>query len=55
MHVQQDRKRAKFWLEPVRMADNHGFRAKELREIKRLIDENLELLRSEWNEHCNGA
>lgn len=55
MHVQHDRMQAKFWLEPVHMANNHGFRDRELREIKRLIDENLEQLRSEWNEHCNGA
>lgn len=55
IHIQHDRTRAKFWLDPVSLADNNGFRSRELREIERLIVENLELLRSAWDEHCNGA
>lgn len=55
IHIQRDRTRAKFWLDPVSLADNNGFRSRELREIERLIVENLELLRSAWDEHCNGA
>jgi hypothetical protein len=55
MHVQRDRQRAKFWLDPVSLADNDGFRAKELREIERLIVAHLDVLRREWDEHCNGA
>jgi hypothetical protein len=52
IHVQRDRSRARFWLDPVSLADNGGFRANELRRIERIILENLDLLRSKWNEHC---
>jgi len=55
IHAQRDRSRAKFWLDPVILAENRGFRAKELREIERIIIQNLDLLRSRWDEHCAGA
>ncbi len=54
IHVQQDRNRAKFWLQPVSLADNKGFRAKELRDLERIIMENQDLLRRKWDEHCKG-
>ena len=44
---------AKFWLDPdVALADNHGFRRNELRDIERIIRENLETLRNEWDDFC---
>jgi len=55
MHVQRDRQRAKFWLDPVSLAENDGFRSKELREIERLIVAHVDVLRREWDEHCDGA
>ncbi len=55
IHVQRDRNRAKFWLDPVSLADSNGFRPRELRNIERIIMEHLELLRSKWDEHCEGA
>ncbi len=54
MHVDRDDFSAKFWLDPdVSLADNHGFRRKELRDIERLARENLEILRNEWDAFCN--
>jgi hypothetical protein len=46
IHIQRDRKRVKFWLEPLSLADNNGFRARELRDIERITMENVDLLRS---------
>lgn len=55
IHIQREKLRAKFWLDPVSLVTNSGFRAKELREIERIIMDNLDVLRSEWDEHCSGA
>jgi len=55
VHVQRDRNRAKFWLDPVSLVDSGGFRARELREIERHVIENLDLLRREWDDHCTGT
>lgn len=52
IHVQHERKRVKFWFDPVVLADNDGFRARELQDIQRLIVENLTFLRSKWDEYC---
>ena len=55
IHVQRERNRAKFWLDPVSLAENRGFRPRELRDIERIIAEQREMLRSKWDEHCTGA
>jgi hypothetical protein len=39
VHVDRDRLSAKFWLNPVSLARNLGFNARELRQIERLIGE----------------
>jgi hypothetical protein len=36
------------------LATNHGYGRRELRDIERLVRENLELLRNEWDEFCRG-
>jgi len=48
--VDRDDSSAKFWLDPVQLAANFGFRAHELREIQSMvIDHRSELLET-WNE-----
>jgi hypothetical protein len=43
MHVDRENKSAKFWLDPdVALAENHGYTRKELRDIERIMRENLE-------------
>ncbi len=44
IHVQRDNKRAKFWLDPILLAESYGFRGKELREVERIIVANRTLL-----------
>jgi hypothetical protein len=56
MHVDRDTLSAKFWLDPVvSLAHNYGYGRKELRDIERLILDNLGQLRDEWDSHCNGT
>ena len=50
IHVKAGRDQAKFWLEPINLALNYGFRANELNEIERIIQEHHEELLEAWNE-----
>ncbi|MGB0386156.1 MAG: DUF4160 domain-containing protein [Ardenticatenaceae bacterium] len=43
----------KFWLEPIALARNYGFRQRELRKIRKLLTKHLEKIFEKWNEHCN--
>jgi len=55
MHVDRENKSAKFWLDPEpTLAANYGFSRKELRDIERIMNENLETLRNEWDAFCSG-
>ena len=52
-HVDRGPLSAKFWLDPdVALGNNHGFRRNELRDIERLIRDNVEKLRHEWDDFC---
>ncbi|MBV8488355.1 MAG: DUF4160 domain-containing protein [Planctomycetaceae bacterium] len=42
---------AKFWLNPVSLAHNLGFKPKELRAIERLLVANEAALLAAWQEH----
>ena len=53
VHLQRDRLLCKFWLRPVSLAKNEGFSARELNGIRRLVDENLDLILEAWREHCD--
>jgi len=58
VHVAKDGNEAKFWLDPVRVAREGRFRRSDLRDIERIIDDNLEFLLNTWKEekskHVNG-
>jgi hypothetical protein len=51
VHVDRDNNSAKFWLQPVALARNFGFGARELRDIARIIRENQSLLLEAWHGH----
>ncbi len=54
VHVDREKMSAKYWLDPdVSLADNYGFSRKELRDIERMIRNNLEKLRNEWDAFCD--
>jgi hypothetical protein len=50
IHVAKAGKDAKFWLAPVRLSVNHGFRPHDLREIARIIEEHEPFILEKWNE-----
>jgi hypothetical protein len=50
--VRRERAVCKFWLEPVVLAYNNGFSAKELNRIRKIIIDNLDGIREAWDEHC---
>ena len=51
VHVKAESDQAKFWLDPVRLASNYGFKAHELNEIERLVREHQAELLEAWYEH----
>ncbi|MFN8402712.1 MAG: DUF4160 domain-containing protein [Anaerolineales bacterium] len=58
VHVIKEGNEAKFWLDPIRIAREGRFRKSDLRDIERIIEDNLEFLLNAWNEekskHVNG-
>jgi hypothetical protein len=58
VHVTRDQNEAKFWLDPVGIAREGRFRKSDLRDIERIIHDNLGFLLNAWKEekskHVNG-
>lgn len=50
IHVERERMKAKFWLNPVRLQSSDGFSRGEINRIQRLVEENREYLLRSWNE-----
>ncbi len=50
IHVERDENYGKFWLDPIALAANRGFRAHELTQLRTIVTQNQELLRERWNE-----
>ena len=53
IHIDRDNLSAKFWLEPVQLARNIGFSARDLRTIERMIVDHQEELQEKWNGYVN--
>jgi len=51
IHVDSDDNYAKFWLEPVQLARSVGYSASELSKIRKIISENADGMRRQWNEY----
>lgn len=49
IHVTRGDIEAKFWLEPVAVAANYGFRPVELRKVERLVLENCQTFLDAYN------
>ena len=50
VHVEKSGKHAKFWLQPIRIALNGGFREHELNEIERIINRRSDDISTRWQE-----
>ena len=53
VHVESAEKYAKFWVEPLMLAESYGFRSGELKQIRELIESNSGIIREKWNEHID--
>ena len=51
VHVAHGGKSAKYWLDPVELANSDGFRAHELNRVRELVIEHRDAFRRQWDEH----
>ena len=51
VHVEHERNKAKFWLDPVRLQNSGRFSRSELNRIQRLIEDNQKMLLEKWNDY----
>lgn len=49
IHVDREGSSAKFWLKPISLANNTGFRATELNKILALVKEHQKKFLEAWN------
>ncbi len=54
IHVAHAGRYAKFWLEPVSVADVRGFRGHEMTEIRQIVVEKQQFLPEKWHEYFGG-
>ena len=52
VHVEHEANRCKYWIDPLKMAKSGGFKAHELREIEKMLKENLEVITKKWADFC---
>lgn len=51
IHIERDDKVAKFWFDPVRLADSGGFGARELHTIEILVHRHRQRLQEAWDDY----
>jgi Domain of unknown function (DUF4160) len=51
IHVEHGDRVAKFWLNPVNLAESHGFRAHELNRLRALVIEHRAIFMEAWSAH----
>ncbi len=51
VHIDRDDLSAKFWLDPVGLAVNHGFNGRELLTIQSIVSKNQRQFLEDWNGH----
>jgi hypothetical protein len=49
IHIEHGDKLAKFWLDPVSLAESHGFRSHELNRLRALVIEHRSKFLETWN------
>ncbi len=53
IHVESGDGYAKFWLNPVILADSVGYNSTELNKLRKLTQDNETLFVEKWNEYFN--
>ena len=51
IHVRRDRQLVKFWLQPISLSKNRGFKEHELNEILQLVETYEQTLLEAWHEY----
>ena len=51
IHVESADGHAKFWLDPVSLADTDGYNAREIARVRRLVAANRLVLREQWRDY----
>jgi hypothetical protein len=51
IHVKASGDEAKFWLDPVQLAANYGFNAREINEVEDLVQLHRSQFLEAWHEH----
>ncbi|MCX7837964.1 MAG: DUF4160 domain-containing protein [Anaerolineae bacterium] len=51
IHVEREKSKAKFWLDPARLEYSKGFGQVEINRIQRLVEKNKEFFLRKWNEY----
>ncbi|HEY4774885.1 MAG TPA: DUF4160 domain-containing protein [Xanthobacteraceae bacterium] len=54
IHVERGDSVAKFWLDPVNLAESHGFRSHELIRLRAMVIEHRTRFMEAWNAHFSG-
>jgi hypothetical protein len=55
IHVAQAERYAKYWLDPVVLASNRGFRSHELTTVRQLVEANRSALLEKWHAYFGGS
>lgn len=55
VHARRDRSSCKYWLDPVRLATNHGLTPRELAAVRRVIILHRDRILEAWREHCGAT
>jgi hypothetical protein len=51
IHIEQAERNAKFWLNPVTLAESSGFRSYEITELSHLVETHKREIEEKWYEH----
>ncbi|MDA0745524.1 MAG: DUF4160 domain-containing protein [bacterium] len=54
IHAERESKKAKFWLDPIRLQNSEGFNRAEILRIQKMVRDNQEILLRGWNEYFEG-
>ena len=54
IHVETGDSYAKFWLDPVALVKSAGYNARELRELRELVEGNRHSFTEKWHEYFGG-
>ena len=53
IHIKRDKQLVKFWLDPITLAKNRGFKDHELNQIEKLAQTHQLKLIQAWNDYFN--